>query len=324
VESENGSGLLLYLVGEPSSPVSRDVGPFWCRRPRIGHFTYCAGRRARSVSNVGVVREAPGGEWDGHVLLLHRTEDERLSGLTAWVRRGLDLGEKVLYGEVPLAPGDSLVAVLEARGVRGAAAVRDGHLAVLSVADFYPPGGQRVVVERALAEGFTAARMAAEARAALTVLSPGAVQGVEQQIAELVRTRPVHAMCQYPQATTTGAWLDGAVAAHLAGVRQSTFATDEGLDGLALRGEIDLTNGEVFAAVLTAACRSVSRVLWLDLAEVVYLDARSSWRLEDATRGFRAGGGHVLLVAARPPVEHVLRLMEVDELPGMHLLGGER
>jgi hypothetical protein len=54
---------------------------------------------------------------------------------------------------------------------------------------------------------------------------------------------------------------------------------------------------------------------------VTYLDARSCWRLEDATLAFRADGGHVLLVAARPPVEHILRLMEVDELPGMHLLG---
>jgi hypothetical protein len=127
---------------------------------------------------VGDVREAPGAEWDGHVLLLHRTEGERLAGLTAWVRRGLELGEKIIYTELPLMPEDALVPVLEAWGIDVAAAVRDGQLVVLPPEEFYPPAGQRVVVERALAEGFPSVRISAEVRAALSVLSPSAVHGV--------------------------------------------------------------------------------------------------------------------------------------------------
>jgi anti-anti-sigma regulatory factor len=256
--------------------------------------------------------------------MLYRTEDERLAGLATWVRRGLELGEKVIYTEGPHRPEDSLFAVLEARGVDVAAAVRDGNLAVLPVEEFYPPEGQRVVVERALAEGFAAVRISAEAGVALAVLSPDAVHGVELQIDELARTRPVHAMCQYAQATTTGARLEDSVALHEAGVCQSTFAARQDLDGLALRGEIDSTNTDVFAAVLTVGVRTASRVLWLDLAEVIYLDAGSCWRLEDATRSFRTAGGHVLLVAPQPPVERTLRLMEVDELPGVHIVGREQ
>ena len=204
------------------------------------------------------------------------------------------------------------------------AAVLEGRLSVLPVEEFYPPQGQRVVVERALAEGFESVRMSAEARAALTILSPDAVHGVEEQIDELVRTLPVSAMCQYPEAATTGMWLEEAVATHLFGVRQSTFSTSQDLDGLALHGEVDSTNTDVFTAVLTTASRSQSRVLWVDLAEVRYLNARSCWRLEDATRSLRAAGGHVLLVAPQPPVELTMRALEVDELPGMHLLGGEQ
>lgn len=272
---------------------------------------------------MGVVREDPGTQWDGHVLLLHRTEGERLAGLVAWVRRGLELGEKIIYTELPLMPEDALVSVLEARGV-DAAAVRDGQLTVLPPEEFYPPEGQRVVVERALAEGFTSVRISAEVRAALSVLSPDAVHGVEQRLDALVGDLPMSAMCQYAEAATTGTWLDDAVATHLSGVHQSTFSTSRDLDGLALHGEVDATNTDVFTSVLNAASRHWSRVLWVDLGEVSYVDAASCWRLDDATRAFRSSGGHVLLVALQPQVELTMRMLEVDELPGMHLVGGER
>jgi anti-anti-sigma regulatory factor len=273
---------------------------------------------------VGDVREDPGTEWDGHVLLLHRTEGERLAGLTAWVRRGLELGEKIIYTELTLMPEDALVPVLEAWGVDVAAAVRDGQLVVLPPEEFYPPEGQRVVVERALAEGFPSVRISAEVRAALSVLSPSAVHGVEQRLDALVGELPMSAMCQYSEAATTGTWLDDAVATHLSGVHQSTFSTSRDLDGLALHGEVDATNTDVFTAVLSAASCHRSRVLWVDLGEVSYVDAGSCWRLDDATRSYRSSGGHVLLVALQPPVELTMRMLEVDELPGMHLVGAER
>ena len=38
-------------------------------------------------------------DWDGHLLLLHHTEQERSSKLAAWVRRGLENDEKVVYTE---------------------------------------------------------------------------------------------------------------------------------------------------------------------------------------------------------------------------------
>ena len=272
---------------------------------------------------MGIDPEGPGPGWDGHVALLHRTEDEHLAGLTAWVRRGLNLGERVLCTEFPRTPADSLLAVLEARGVAVAGAVRDGQFTVLPAEDFYPPEGQTALVERALAEGFPGVRLAGEARAALTMLSRAAYQRLEQQMAEFMRTRPVSALCPYPAAMTARAWLEDIVAVHLFGVRQSTFATSQDLDGLALHGEVESANADVFTAVLTVASRRRSRVLWLDLAAVTHFDAGSGWRLEDATRRFRAAGGHVLVVAPSPEVEHILRLLEIDQVPGVHLLGGQ-
>jgi hypothetical protein len=55
---------------------------------------------------------------------------------------------------------------------------------------------------------------------------------------------------------------------------------------------------------------------------VTYVDAAACWRLDDATRVSGAGGGHVLLIDPRP-VERTLWLLEVDELGGRHVLGGQ-
>ncbi|MGY1829655.1 MEDS domain-containing protein [Geodermatophilus sp. SYSU D01180] len=271
---------------------------------------------------MGAVGEVPGTGCGEHVLQLHRTEDEQLTGLTAWIRRGLDLGDKVVCTGPPPRPEHSVVAALDARGVDAAAAVRDGRLVVLPAEDFYAAGGHAAVVDRALAEGFAGVWMAAEERAWLTVLSPAAHRVREQRMDELVCTRPVHTLCQYPHASTAGATLEDVLTVHRSGVQEATFATTRDLDGLALHGEVDRTNNAVLEAVLAAACRGASRVLWLDLAEVAHLDAGSCWRLEDATLAFRLDGGHVLLVAPQPPVELVLQLMEVDELPGVHVLTG--
>src|SRR3954470_23605223 len=131
---------------------------------------------------MGSVQEAPGAERGEHVLQLHRTEDEQLAGLTDWVRRGLDLGEKVICTEMPRRPADSLSVVLEAGGVDVAAAVREGRLSVAPVGVVYAAEGHAAVVDRALAEGFAGVWMAGTEPAALTVLSRAALRVVEQQM----------------------------------------------------------------------------------------------------------------------------------------------
>src|SRR2546423_11110547 len=92
--------------------------------------------------------------WDGHLLLLHASEEVRRAGLAAWVRRGLDRDEQVVYAEAAGEPAErSVLSVLRDHGIDGAAATAAGHLLGLPLAEFYPPGGPVEVVERALAEG---------------------------------------------------------------------------------------------------------------------------------------------------------------------------
>ncbi|MGR6964056.1 MEDS domain-containing protein [Geodermatophilus sp. URMC 61] len=269
----------------------------------------------------GVDGATAGPEWDGHLLLLHESAAERQAGVAAWVQRGLDLGEKVLYAEGPDEGKGSLTAALEAHGVDAATAVADGRLALVPLAEFYPSDGQRLVVDRALAEGFPAVRMSVGALAAVTVLSPGHYLTVERRMDELVRSLPVSALCQYARSVTTGPALRGAVGVHVAGVREAYFATGAGELGLVLRGEADAGNAEVLEAAVTAFTDVPPRVLYLDLAELSFIDVAACRALAHGSWGFRACGGQVLLVAPPSPVERTLRLLELSDLPGFRLIG---
>ena len=283
------------------------------------------GSSSRVQNEVMRTSDAPGRSgWDGHLLLLHDSEAERLAGLTAWVRRGLDQGEKVIYTETPnLPPAQSFLGVLEERGVDVGAATAEGRLAVLPLAEFYPPEGQVTVIERALAEGFGRVRMSAEARAALTFVPERAYARFEATMNMLCRTRPVSALCQYDRRTTTGARLRETVAIHLFGVRQAGLRTGPDGPGIALAGQLDVANADTLAAALEAATKTGKRVVSLDLAAVEFLDAAACRALSTATRRFRDRGGRVLLVAPQPAVEQTLRLLELDQLPCLEVIGGD-
>lgn len=257
--------------------------------------------------------------WDGHLLLLHATERERRAGVLPWVRRGLDLGEKVILTETPSAPAESLVAALVAGGIDAETALGDGWLAVLPLDEFYPPEGQHALVERSLAQGFAAVRMSVEVNAALRWLTPSAYPAMERGVEEMVRTLPVSVMCQYSRSATTGPGLDVTVADHLTGVRQASFRTGPDPHGLVLHGELDVSKRDVIDAVVCAAVSGAGKVLSLDLADVAFLDVVSCRRLEELTRDFRAAGGLLKLLSPRSNVERVLRLVKVDQRPGINL-----
>ena len=261
---------------------------------------------------------------DGHVLLLHRGEEERRAQLAAWVRRGLELGEKVICAEradVPAGIASALFDALETGGVDVDTALRARRLAVLPADQLRWPQDQLLAVEGALAEGFPAVRLSIDAGAALTVLTAADLRESERRIDELVRSRPASVMCQYTRATTTADRLHEVVAEHPTGVLESTLATGRERDRLALRGEIDTANADVFGALLAAADRVPPRELRLDLRGVTHLDAAAGRQLNDATRGFRANGGRVVLVGPQPPVARTLELLDLGDLPGMQVAG---
>jgi hypothetical protein len=282
-----------------------------------------------------------GSGWDGHLLLLYGSEPERRAGLAAWVRRGLDLDEKVIYTEAPgVAAEDSVRMVLDEFGVDVAAATADGRLAMLPPAEFYPPAGQAPVVERALADGFTRVRMTAEASTALSILTESDHARIERTMDELCRTRPVSAMCQYERRVTTAARLREIVAVHLVGIREPGFRTRSAERGIAVSGEVDISNVDTFAAALDVAvdaavqaadsanadaptADAATRIVRLDLGEVCFVDVAACRALVTSTQWFRHGGGRVLVVAPQPAVERTLRMLDIDQLPGLEVISGD-
>jgi anti-anti-sigma factor len=272
------------------------------------------------------IHEDPRLDWDGHLLLLHHSERERSSQLTAWVRRGLENDEKVVYAEVDgRSEEGSLLAVLRGNGVDAVAAAAEGRLSVIPPPEFYhPAGGQLPVIERALAEGYRGLRIAAEASTALTYLTWPAYMAIEREIDEITRTHPFSAMCQYEQASTVNDHLSDVVASHLTGIREWLFSTGDGDGELILAGEIDVSNSELLGCALRVATSRAPETLRLNLARVDFLSAGACRAIAEGTRQFRDDSGAVLLVGSAPPIASVLRLSGLAELDGIKLIGSTR
>ena len=100
-------------------------------------------------------------DWDGHLVLVHDSERQRRAGVAAWVRRGLDLGAKILYIEPRDVTAErSLLCLLKDDGVDAEEVVERGQLQVLRAEDdrVYRPAWFTKVVEEALAEGYPTVR----------------------------------------------------------------------------------------------------------------------------------------------------------------------
>jgi anti-anti-sigma factor len=263
-------------------------------------------------------------DWDGHLLLLHSSEEQRTSRLAVWVRRGLENDEKVLYTEPPARAGQSsLPAVLRANGVDAAAAMDEGRLSVIPTPEFYPAEGQLPVVERALAEGYRGLRIAVEAKTALMFLTWPALMAAERGIDEVARARPLSAMCQYSRAPTVDGHLSDVVDRHMTGIGERLLSTS-GDDGeLVLAGEVDMSNEEVLAAALRAATSRAPDTFRLDLRQLGFLSAGGCRAIDEGTRQFRDASGIVLLVGPSEPVADALRLSGVARLDGMKLTGSK-
>jgi anti-anti-sigma regulatory factor len=287
---------------------------------------YGRGAYGAAVADAGRAVDRP--SWDGHLLLLHQSEGDRLVRLAEWVRHGLDGGEKVLYADGPDPAHSSILDHLRGQGIDVGAATAEGRFELLPLTAFYPSQGQGVVVDRALDEGFPAVRLSAEVAAALTVLTPQAYRDIEQNMDRLCRTRPVSALCQYGRSTTVGPVLGAAVATHPRGVRELMFDSTASPAGLVLHGEIDVDNADVLAAVLgaalAAALSSGRDGLRLDLAGLGFLDVAACRAIADTSRVFRATGRRLLLVGPPPLVAWVMGLVGLTDAPGVALVGSAR
>jgi anti-anti-sigma factor len=259
--------------------------------------------------------------WDGHSLLLDVPAEVQAAGLTGWVVRGLENGEKVIYSEAGLASQASVLQTLRGHGVDVAAATADGRLVQLPVREFYAPGGHAGVVERAFAEGFRKVRLIAGASSAWSVLTPGAYLDYERAADLLCRTRAVSALCLCDDPGAGGRQLQDLVATHSAGILRRTADTGS-QSVLALVGEVDLSNGGLVAAALSVAARALPGVFPIDLSQLELLAAAGVRALLSGTGQFRDAGGRVLLLHPAAAVSEVLDVTGIARVQGFEIVRG--
>lgn len=260
-------------------------------------------------------------DWDGHLLLLHRDDRERLGWLAEWVRHGLRRGEKILYVEPADAGPASIAAQLPEHGVDVAALRAERRLEILTPEVYYPVGAPEAAVDRALADRFPAVRISGAATAALTVVSAAGHRDIEWGVDRLCRTRPVSALCQYAHPVTDGPSLHATLETHPGGLHERSLAATAGRANLVLRGAVDETNSDVLAGLVdTAAYRATASALdrlHVDLTGVDRLTEDAAWTLALASEPHRGSGLTVVLDGATPGVARALRAGGLVGLPGI-------
>ena len=256
--------------------------------------------------------------WDGHVLLLHSGEDERQARTTAWARRGLELGECVLHADGP--EGARLLDALTRRGVDVGAAAAGGLLVAVREERLADPEARRELAAEALEAGYPGVRLETPFTPERPVLIP-AQSEAERDAQELCRSGRVSVLCKGDRTRARGMLLRSAVASHPDGVRVGILSACPSQESLILSGEADMSVTDVLGAALHAVLAAARGVAWVDVADLRFLDVACARAMVHATRSFRADGGTVVLLDARPPVRHVLHMLGLDALGGFTLLG---
>lgn len=206
--------------------------------------------------------------------------DERARRVAAWADAGLAAGERVVVVQ-PAGGDDSLVQSWRERGVD-----------VWPPEAVYPADGlfdidrrieaSRAFVEQSVAEGYTAVRLASDARSVLDAVGDvDALLAYEKRVDALCRALPVTGICFYERAGFAHA-LPSFVAAHPAGSADSQLVGSGEPGRLRVSGAVDLTNVGLFEALLTAASDADGVVV--DLQGVTFIDVIGATTLVQASR----------------------------------------
>src|SRR4051794_845978 len=180
----------------------------------------------------------------------------------------------------------------------------------------YDPAWQASVVERALRQGYPSVRWSGDATTAWRVMPQPQHAVVERATDQVCRSRPVSAMCQYP-VREAAAILRRVSAVHGAGVRERLLEAAPIEGGLALSGELDISNQGILRLLLLAATTSPARDPFVvDMSGLDFLDIGGVRSLMAGTDLYRRRGGHVRLQTPRPHVDRLIRILGVHRERG--------
>ena len=258
--------------------------------------------------------------WDGHLLLFYDEESQRRSGVAAWVRRGLELGSKILYTQPRDDLPDRSLPGLLRDDPDALEAMERGQIQVVPAdPSTYDPAFIEATVDGALSEGYPSVRWSGDASTAWSVMPRSRHELIERATDELCTSRPLSVLCQYPTLASRDA-LGFLSQAHGAGLREQLFQAAPVEGGLAVAGELDATNQKTLRSLLTTATTAPEHDPFvLDLSWVEFLDLPAARALLFGTLDYRSGGGSVRLEAPQPQVAQLIRLLGIDQAEGIQV-----
>jgi anti-anti-sigma factor len=270
-----------------------------------------------------------------HACLTFSDADERLDIVAAFVRDGLDRGDKVVCLTDRLPP-DDLSAELAERGLPVAAVTRSGQLEVAPSVSTYIASGafdpERVIsglrsrIDGALAAGYPGLRISADMVWALRPVSGlERLLTFEVQFSELLATHRAIAVCQYDRAGFDAVSLAGAASAHTRGVAAVTYHHDAVLricrqhipPGVRIAGELDYRALDPLNRALAETVRLDSMV-FLNLTQLRFIDVAAAGVILQTALALV--GGKVMTVVCQPAVGKVLYALGSGDLPTLKLV----
>ncbi|HUS57989.1 MAG TPA: PAS domain S-box protein [Planctomycetota bacterium] len=140
-----------------------------------------------------------------HFLWLYESEEEHRAVVTAYLRQGVERGEKIIYLAHSHTPAE-ISGYLRAAGIEPAPLIARKQLQIIARNDFVPPDGAfdpdaavagiARLEEQALAEGFPALRLSGEMTWALSVCADSLVEYEQKADGVLAGSRCL-GLCQY-------------------------------------------------------------------------------------------------------------------------------
>jgi anti-anti-sigma regulatory factor len=267
-----------------------------------------------------------------HACLTFSDREERLDLVAAFVRDGLNAGQKVLCVTDTLSEA-MLSTELAGRGLAVDHAAATGQMSVLGSDETFLAGGSfassrmidllRDQIGQASRAGFAGLWVTSDMCWALRpVIGLEELWVYESQMNQLLADNQATSVCQYDRQCFDTVTLAGAAATHAKGLAAITYHNDPLLricrqyqpPGVRVSGEIDYRQIEPLTLALSEAIGLDDHVT-VNLGGLAFTDGSAAGVLMQAAAALR--DDQRMTVRCRPQVGKLLTTLGLDELPGV-------
>jgi anti-anti-sigma factor len=261
-----------------------------------------------------------------HTLVVHADPRRDRSVVAGWIAGAVSRGEKVLYKH---APTEDAVAVLgrslPAVGLESAV-LSSGQVALVDAAVLRAECGglharlyelHREQVRQATREGFSGLAITGDGAVMRIVTRDEAeLRAYERDIDLLAVESGLRSLCRY-DTQEPPEFLDEILGLHYRDIEDNIWAGTVAGDRLSLRGEIDISNADRFAAVLHAAV--ADGLHKIDLSGLQFCAIAGIRAIASATDLSHRDGERLELVNVDPGLARLLTISGVVDHPGLQL-----